>query len=284
MMVRAALVTVALAVSGVAYAQDGSSQSNPEEEWNTLPGEKKAPSAAPPVSVELQPPPPPSSSPRDGAPAQPVAGVSSPRPVLEPNNVSMFGGRSLGFLTRGEMFYLGFPLIGIRLSIGLLERVDLGIGFDSFYGLMNEPLATLRVNFFRGTNWNMAAIAEGGPAFFQSRASSDQRGPRWLTGRRNGNLRGGVVFSYQGDHPRAARLFLSLQYLLAFDTEPYQKDPLGGVPASLQLGHNALVRAGAEMPLSAKTSFVFLLGLDVHGRPEDSIVMPVCSVGLVTSI
>lgn len=206
------------------------------------------------------------------------------RPVLEPNTISMFGARSLGFLNRGEMFFLGFPLLGIRLAMGVSERFDFGIGFDSFYGMMNEPLVMMRFNFYRGTNWSMAATLEGGWAFFTQRASIDLRGPRWLTGRRNGNVTPGVVFSYQGDHPRAARLFLALQYLMTFDTEPYQKDPLGGVPSSVQLGHNGLIRAGAEMPLSAKTSFVFLLGLDVHGRTEDSIVMPVCSVGLVTSI
>ena len=95
----------------------------------------------------------------------------------------------------------------------------------------------------------------------------------------------GLIVSYQGDHPRAARLFIALQYMLTLDTEPYQRNPLGGVPASIQYGHNVLVRIGAEMPLSAKTSFVFLLGLDIHGRTDaDAPVMPVCSVGLVTSI
>lgn len=263
-------------------------QTSPDDEWNAMPGDNKG-----------QPPPAPSSSPGEAAPLTPrpvtpaaearpttrptMSGVVG-RPVLEPNTISMFGARSLGFLNRGEMFYLGFPLLGIRLAMGLADRFDFGIGFDSFYGMMNEPIVMMRLNFFRGTNWSIGASLEGGWAFFTQRASVDLRGPRWLTGRRNGNLTPGVVFSYQGDHPRAARLFLSLQYLLTFDTEPYQKDPLGGVPASVQLGHNGLIRAGAEMPLSAKTSFVFLLGLDIHGRPEDSVVMPVCSVGLVTSI
>ncbi len=281
-MFRAVLITVVLALPAAAQAQD-----NPEQEWNTLPG--NAPAQPPPASKDvLVPPPPPSSDPRPGStPAQAAApasvpGVVSPRPVLEPNTVSMFGARSLGFLNRGEMFYLGFPLIGIRLSLGLLDRFDLGIGFDSFYGMMNEPLGTMRFNFFRGVNWNMAATLEGGWAWYQSRESVDMRGPRWLTGRRNFNLAGGVTFSYQGDHPRAARLFVSLQYMFTYSIEPFQEQPLSGLtPVE---GHNGLLRAGAEMPLSAKTSFVFLLGLDVHGRRLDSIVMPVCSVGLVTSI
>lgn len=287
-MFRAVLITVVLALPVAA-------QTNPDEEWNTLPPEGKA-QQPPPL-----PPPPPSSSadavaPPPRAPLTPdsrvgagatnmrtAAGVST-RPVLEPNTVSMFGGRSLGTLTRGEMFYLGFPLIGLRLAMGIAERVDVGIGFDSFYGMMNQPLLTFRVNFFRGTNWAMAATLEGGPAFFTQKACSDLRGPRWLTGRTNGTVTPGVVFSYQGDHPRAARLFMQVAYMAAFDSEPCQRDPLGGVPAAIQLGHNGVLRAGAEMPLSAKTSFVFLLGLDVHGRQEHSIVMPVCSVGLVTSI
>ncbi len=246
---------------------------------------KTPPPPAPPPAPAVAP-----SEPRTPAVSDSRAVSSAPttaratRPTLEPNTVSMFGGRSLGQWGRGQMIYLGFPLIGIRLALGLAERIDFAIGFDSFYGMMNHPLVGVRVNFFRSANWNMAAVIEGGPAFFTTRASVDTRGPRWLTGRRNGNVMPGIVFSYQSDHPRAARLFLQLSYLLTFDTEPFQDAPLGGVPASVQLGHNGLIRAGAEMPLSAKTSFVFLLGLDVHGRSRDSIVMPNCSVGLVTSI
>lgn len=285
-MFRAVLMSVVLALPVAA-------QTNPDEEWNTLPPEKgqQPPPAPPPPpssgeAVAPAPPRPPLTpeAPRSGATNMRTAAGVSTRPVLEPNTISMFGGRSLGTLTRGEMFYLGFPLIGIRLAMGIAERVDIGIGFDSFYGMMNQPLLTFRANFFRGANWAMAVAIEGGPAFFTQKASQDLRGPRWLTGRRNGTVTPGLIFSYQGDHPRAARLFMALGYMLAFDTEPFQKDPLGGVPSAVQIGHNGQLRAGAEMPLSAKTSFVFLLGLDVHGRQEDSIVMPVCSVGLVTSI
>lgn len=254
----------------------------PREEKGKAPPAPATPAPAPPAVVP--------SEPRTPAVGEQRAVTSAPttaratRPTLEPNTVSMFGARSLGQWGRGQMIYLGFPLIGIRLALGLAERIDLSIGFDSFYGMMNQPLVGVRVNFFRGTNWNMAVAIEGGPAFFTTRASVDLRGARWLTGRRNGNVMPGFVFSYQSDHPRAARLFLALSYLMTFDTEPFQDAPLGGVPASVQIGHNGVIRAGAEMPLSAKTSFVFLLGLDVHGRSRDSIVMPNCSVGLVTSI
>jgi hypothetical protein len=257
---------------------------NPEDEWKPIPN-GSAPTPAPPPSDDVPPPPAMPGPAVEDAKPRVVTGISAPRPVLEPNTISMHGARSLGFLKRGEMFYLGFPMLGLRLMIGLTERFDFGIGFDSFYFMDYEPLGVARLNFFRGTNWSMAATLEGGYTWFQTKASADLRGSRWLTGRRNGNLSGGFIVSYQGDHPRAVRLFLSLQYLLTFDTEPYQKEPLGGVPSSVQYGHNGLLRAGAEMPLSAKTSFVFLLGLDVHGRMDvDSVVMPVCSVGLVTSI
>jgi hypothetical protein len=272
-MTRALILLSLVAVP--AFAQE-----NPDEEWTPLPGDKAAPPPEAPQTPVLPSPAPP---PREPLPS-PRASLVQPRPVLEPNTVSMFGARSLGFLTRGETIYLGFPLLGIRAAMGITDRIDLGLGFDSFYTMMNEPRLLFRWNFFRGPNWSIAAGLEGGYAWFTTRASEDTKGARWLTGRRNINVSPGFTFSYQGDHPRAARLFLDLHYLLAIDTEPFQRDPLGGVPASIQFGHNVLLRAGAEMPLSAKTSFVFLLGLDVHSRVEDSPVMPVCSVALVTSI
>ncbi|MBK7862766.1 MAG: hypothetical protein IPJ65_29980 [Archangiaceae bacterium] len=280
-MFRAAILTAVLSAT-LSWAQ---APTNPDDEWNTLPANAPArpPAAASqPAAADLAPAPVPAASSSPGRP--PAPSVSAPRPVLEPNTVSMFGARSLGFLTRGEMFYLGFPLLGLRFAMGLAERFDIGVGFDSFYFMMNEPRVTLRLNFFRGTNWSMALMAEGGWAFFNQNARSEGKGVRWLTGRRNFNIVPAFAVSYQGDHPRAARLFLSLQYMLALDTEPFAKDPLDGVPGSPVYGHNVLLRAGAEMPLSAKTSFVFLLGLDIHGRRDDSPVMPACSVGLVTSI
>ena len=53
---------------------------------------------------------------------------------------------------------------------------------------------------------------------------------------------------------------------------------------NLLFGHNVLMHFGAEMPLSARTSFVFMLGLDIHGRSDDAVVMPVASLGLVTGL
>ncbi len=196
----------------------------------------------------------------------------------------MFGGPTLGQWKRGQAIFLGFPLLGLKLAIGLHDRLDFFIGFESFYFVMNEFHAGFKVGILRKAKWSMAASIDGTFALFAQRARNEIRGPRWITGHRNWGLSPGLIVSYQGDSPRAARLFLEARYLLAFDTDPFAKVPLNGVPSGLVLGHNAQLRLGAEMPLSARTSFVFLLGLDIHGRPDDAIVMPVASLGLVTGI
>ena len=40
------------------------------------------------------------------------------------------------------------------------------------------------------------------------------------------------------------------------------------------------LRGTGELPLSSRVAFVFCLGLDVHGRAEDAIVMPMAALGL----
>ena len=262
--------------SAIAFAQ------TPDEEWGDFPPEQNAPPPVPPAASPLPepnapPPPTPGSAPRAGLGA-------SNRPADEPNTVSMFGGPTLGQWKRGQAIFLGFPLLGLKLAIGLLDRLDFSLGFESFYGVMNEFHTGFKVGIVRGANWSVAASIEGMLALFGQRASKEVRGPRWITGHRNYGISPGVIISYQGDSPRAARLFVDARYLMSFDTEPFAKDPLNGVPAALLLGHNVLLHFGAEMPLSARTSFVFLLGLDVHGRADDAVIMPVASLGLVTGI
>src|SRR5438046_2527897 len=110
-------LTLSLMLALPAAAQN---QTNPEEEWSKIPS--SAPPPPPPPRGTQQngdaPPPPPSSMPGpEAGPPRPV--LTQPRPVLEPNTVSMFGARSLGQWGRGQMFYLGFPLLGIRLSPGV---------------------------------------------------------------------------------------------------------------------------------------------------------------------
>ncbi len=262
-------------------------QATPDEAWN-----------APPESTTPPPPPPPArplpvSPPRTSFDAAYPPGWRAPPPQTltappvireEPNHTSLFGGPTLGPWKRGASFLLGFPLLSMRAAIGLSERLDLGVGFDTMYLLMNEPRLTARYGGWTTGEWTLSGAFEVGWAFFQMKAAHETNGPRWMTGRRNLNLSPMAQVSYQGAHPRAARFVMDLGYTLAFDFEPYSKDPLGGVPPSLVLGHNVMFRFGAELPLSAKTSFVFLLGLDVHTRDVDSPVMPSASVGVVTNL
>lgn len=262
------LGAVVLLVATSALAQD------PDAEWGTFPGDGFNP---PPVSA---PPPPLPVAPVPAADVAPRAWRA--RPPEEPNLVSMFGAPMLGPWKRGQSFAVGFPLLAVRASIGIFKWLEAGLGFDSFYGSLNEPRVRLKAGGISSAEWTFAATLEGGAAFFTQRAAREVRGGRWITGRRNFNLSPSLLASYQGPHPRAARLFIELRYTLAFDTEPFAANPLEGVPPSLVLGHNVLLQVGAEMPLSAKSSFVFLLGLDFHGRAIDSLVMPACSVGLVT--
>jgi len=273
-MSRALLLSL---LSSVAFAQ-----AQPDEEWEPLPNAPR-PSAAP---LPLPPPPPPPVTPPPAT--VPVVAPSDVRqrlrPREEPNSVSMFGAPALGQWKRGQAFVLGFPFFQLRASIGLLDNLDVGVGLDSFYLLMNEVRLLVKYGFGKGTGVTFAVSFEGGAAFFNQRASKETRGTRWISGRRNFNFAPGAILSYQAASLRAARLFVDLRYMLTVDTEPFASTPLQGVPASYLLGHNVLTRVGAELPLSERTSFLFSLGLDVHLRPDDSPVMPTVSVGLVTGL
>lgn len=254
-------------------------QAQPDEQWVPPPEH-----SVQPAPVMSRPPDPAPVAPQSVSPgAWPTVAVRQ-RIVDTPNRVSMFGAPTLGQWKRGQSLVLGFPLLSLRLSIGVLERLDLGIGFDSFYGSMNEPRIHGKFQLAAGELWQFAASVEAGIAFFSQRAAREIRGPRWITGHRNYNIAPGLILTYQAPSPRAARLFFDVRYMLALDTEPFATDPLTGVPASVALGHNVLLRGGAELPLSERTSFVFGLGLDVHGRANDSRVMPSVTLGLVTGL
>lgn len=284
-------VTLACALlSSAAFAQA------PEDEWGGAPTSTTQPQPPPvpppapaPVPVPVAPPTPVYTPtpyvPPAGTGLRPRADViARVRPPEERNEVSMTGATSLGAGKRGQMVMLGFPLINLRALFGLTERFDLGIGFDTYYFLMNEPRVVARLNIAKSENWAFAASLEGGYAFFTQRASRENRGARWLTGRRNINISPALIVSYQASSARAARLFLELRYTLGLDTEPYATDPLVGVPPAIVPGHNVGLMGGAELPLSAKTSFVFSFGFTVHGRADDSVLMPGISLGLVTSL
>lgn len=189
-------------------------------------------------------------------------------PTLERNDVSMNGAPTLGQWKRGASVTLGFPLITAKASIGLADRLDVGLGFQTFYGLMNELLVHVKVALYRGESWSFAAAVEGSGAFFAQSAADESRGARWLTGRRNYGVSPSLILTWQGESARSARLFAQVSYLLTFE-----------VP--MALGHNVSTHLGAELPLSPKVSFVFMFGLGVHGRAEDALVMPSASLGIV---
>ncbi len=268
-------------LGAAAVSAQGPATTTPDEQWTK-----------PPESLSTTPPanPSPPSAPRDGAEPRPVSGATPPavversRLVDTPNRTSMFGAPALGQWRRGQSLVLGFPLLSLRANFGVLDRLEVGVGFDSFYGAMNEPRLQAKYQLAGDDSWAFAASVEAGAAFFNQRAPRENKGPRWITGHRNFNLAPGVIFSFQGSHPRAARIFFDVRYMLAFDTEPFASNPLNGVPSTLVLGHNVLLRGGAEIPLSERTSFICGLGFDVHGRAEDSRAMPSISLGLVTGL
>lgn len=243
--------------------------SAPDESWNAYPGPPTPQPREPLPPLNLGPPPP---KPR------------VPKPPPTPNRTSLYGARVLepGRWALGGM--LGFPFASVRASVGLLPWLDAGLSVDSLYVVMTNVHAQARASLWRGSNWGLSGTLEGGYGLFLHGAFEEVHGARYLTGRRNWNLLPGLVVAYQGDSPRASRFFLDVRYALAFDTEPFARTPLGGLPPSVQVGGNVPVRLGVEVPFSERTSYVIMLGGDFHGRAEDSAFMPAIGVGLVTGL
>jgi hypothetical protein len=177
---------------------------------------------------------------------------------------------------------LGYPLASARVAVGALPRLDLAVGVDSLYGIMNELRAGARFGLVQGETGNLALAVEGGYAFFLNSPSQEEFGARYFTGRRNWNVMPGLIGSIKVG--RASRGFLDARYHLAFDTQPFQRTPLGGAPQGVQLSSNFLFRAGLEVPFSERTSYVVMVGGSVHGRAEDASFMPVLGVGVVAAL
>ncbi|MBZ4414948.1 hypothetical protein K8638_00475 [Myxococcus sp. RHST-1-4] len=206
-----------------------------------------------------------------------------PPPV--PNRVSLLGARTMGTGGFAAGFSLGFPLLSARAAVGVLPRVDALVGVDSLYGMMTELRAGARwMMLDGGPRWSLGLAVEGGHAFFLRPASVEDKGARYLSGRRNWNVQPGIVGNVQLKGARAPRLFFDVRYHLSFDTEPIQRTPLGGLPPAVVTGSAFPLRVGAEMPLSEKTSYSVTVGGDVRTRPEDADFMPVLSVGIVTGL
>ncbi|MBJ6761073.1 hypothetical protein JGU66_09885 [Myxococcaceae bacterium JPH2] len=211
-----------------------------------------------------------------------------PSPPLEPNRLGLLGARSSGSGRVVVGLMVGFPLLSLRAVVGVLPRLDVALGLDSLYGMMNEGRVGARLTLLDGVDNGRAAlgfVVEGGRALFLRPAETEERGARYLSGRRNWNLQSGVVASWQGQSPRAKRLFLDLRYQLAWDTEPVQRTPLGGLPPASTTTGTFLARAGFESPITARTSYVLSFGGDFHSRAEGSAsFMPAISVGVVSAL
>jgi hypothetical protein len=262
-----------------AWGQDapGSAPANPEpdESWLNFPGQE-----ARPPPVEAMPPPPP--PPRWRGPRPEAARPPAQAAVWGPNRVSLQGAIPL---ERGQLaasLLLGFPLVSAHVSWGALSWLDAGAVVNSLYGIMNEVNARVRLNVVNGGDAQLSLGVEGGHAFFLKPQAREEHGGRYFTGRRDWNLMPGLTGSARvGLRTRA---FLDVRYLASFDTDPVVRTPLGGVPAGVKVSSNVLFRTGVEVPFSERTSYVIMVGGNIHGRPEDAPFMPTVALGLVSGI
>lgn len=220
--------------------------------------------------------------------AAPVQTQVVTAPVRQPvpedwNDVSLSGGRALKPSDWAIGGYAGFPTFGAQVRRGIFDGFDLGLGFESFYGMMNEGQLNARYQLTSGDT-ELAVTLLGSYAQFVLKPQNDPVGARWITGHRNWNVAPGLSLSHRASNPHMPRLFLSAQAWIAIDTQPYQRNPLGGVPQGAVPGWNVPVRMGGELPISSASSFVVTLGFDIHGRPGDAVFMPVLTVGAVVGL
>lgn len=264
-------------------------ESADDTSWDAFPGATSVPQGQDAAALPKLPEVPPLVPVDDGR--MPVR-ASAPRPPAPPpgpppvpNRVSLLGARTVGRGGVAAGLSLGFPTLSARVALGVLPRVDAVVGLDSLYGMMNEVrLGGRWLALDGGPRWSLGLALEGGYAFFLRPASVEDKGARYLSGRRNWNVLPGIVGNYQMRGARAPRLFLDLRYHLSLDTESIQRTPLGGLPPRVVAGSAFPLRVGAEVPLSEKTSYSLTVGADVRTRPEDPAFMPVLSVGIVTGL
>ncbi|RKG85839.1 hypothetical protein D7W82_18445, partial [Corallococcus sp. CA049B] len=217
-------------------------------------------------------------------PSRRVKAPRPPPPPQAPNRHGLYGGRSLGSGHGGVGMELGFPFVSARGVYGVLEHLDLGLGVDTVYGLMTELRASARFTLLDSDNVSLAFVVDGGHAFFLRPPDTEDKGARYLSGRRDWNVAPGLVTSFQGDSPRAWRPYLDVRALMAFDMDPIQKDPLSGMPPAWKLDASVLVRLGAEFPVGEKTSYAVSFGGDFRSRSSDAEFMPTLSVGVVSTL
>lgn len=255
----------------------------PGSEWTGLPGEQAQPAPEPsapaPAPARPLPMPPTIEEPMLPPSSMPL----SPRPET-PNQTSLYGAAPLGAWKRAAAVSLGFPMLQARALMGVGSKLDLGVEYDTLYGLMHDIRAAARFLLWSGETMSLGVVGDAGPAFYSKTPQQDAKGARWLTGRRNVNATAGVVLAVHGSAPRSSRFFLSARCMVAMDTEPIQSEPLGGTPPPVVAAPNLLTEVGLEAPVSEWVSLVFRVGLDLHGRSEDSVVMVTGSAGVVTAL
>lgn len=260
-------------------------QENPDDAWE-LPPLQAPPSQAKPAAPEFAPPPMVDADAARGAPpvARPRPPVRVEAAVLPRNSVGLGGATPLGAGTFGALMVAGFPFITARVMVGATDWLDVGLGLDSMWGIFNEPLLAVRAALVRSQGFWLGVNLEGGPGWFLTPAKQEVRGPRFLTGRRNGNLGAGLAFTFQGEKYNAVRFTTEVRYLLGFDTEPFSDTPLGGVPSGFALVHSASLKLTGEVPLSSVTAVVIQLGLDAHFGGRDSPLLPSLMGGLTVRL
>jgi len=263
-------------------ANDAGTAAPPGAEWIGLPGEAMPP---PPAPAEARPPPV-SSLPLPPTIEEPLRG-SSPSLIYRPetpNKVSLHGGAPLTPGRRAATVAMGFPMLGARAMMGVTPALDLGLSYETLYGLMHDARVVGRWMLWNDGGLYLGVVGDAGPAFFSRLPTNDFRGSRWLTGRRNVNASAGAVLSMQGASPRASRFFLTGRCMLSLDTQPVQTDPLGGTPPAVLITPNLVTEIGLEAPVSEWVALVFRVGMDVHGRADDSLVMVTGAAGVVTAL
>jgi hypothetical protein len=262
-------------------------ESPDDTSWEDFPGASAVPAdaAALPKLPEVPPLVPVEDRPAQQRAAAPRKPQPPPGPPPVPNRVSLLGARTLGPRGMAAGLSLGFPTLSARVAYGVLPRVDAVLGLDSLYGMMNEVrLGGRWMALDGGPRWSLGLALEGGYAFFLRPASVEDKGARYLSGRRNWNVLPGIVGNYQREGVRRARLFMDLRYQLSLDTEAIQRTPLGGLPPKVVAGHSFPLRFGAEVPLSEKTSYAVSAGIEVRTRTGDAPLMPMVSFGIVTGL
>jgi hypothetical protein len=273
------------ALLGQAGAAEPAPPPPQETEWTGLPGESTSPVPAP-AEDAAAPRAPAHSLPMPPTIEEPLSGPSMPLTIRpeRPNLASLHGASPLGPGKRAVSVALGFPLLAARGMMGVTPTLDLGVEYDTLYGMMHDVRAAVRWMVWKSEGVALGVVGDAGPAFYARPAGSDFHGARWLTGRRDVNATGGLVLSIQGASPRASRFFMGARCLVALDLAPLQADPLGGVPPPVLVTPNLLTEVGLEAPVSEWVSLVFRVGLDIHGRSDDSQVMVTGSAGVVTAL